>query len=150
MRDQASRIIKNKVVMETEFSSDSNANWDSQSDNVDISNDETVNESINLVNNTPTNINRNNVKNNQTQESPGYQLLKDKLKPIILETIDIFHNKNIDERTYLRRVNTKINDILLKCVDDLSKEYLTSLYSPNYWDINVCLNILQPLPAFEK
>ena len=84
-----------------------------------------MNESINLVNKTPTNINRNNAENNQTQESPGYQLLKDKLKPISLETIDLFHNKNIDERTYLTRVNTKINDTLLKFVDDLSIEYLT-------------------------
>ena len=55
---------------------------------VDISNNETVTESINVVNNKSTNINRN-VENNQTQESPGYQLLKDKLKPIFLETIDI-------------------------------------------------------------
>ena len=71
------------------------------------------------------------------QESPEYKLLKDNLKPIFLETIDIFHNKNIDERVYLTRINTKINDTLLKCFDDLSKEYLTSLNSPNYWDINV-------------
>ena len=140
LRDQASRIIKNKIVMETEFSTDINTNWNSQSDNVDINNNETVNESINLVvNKTPTNINRNNVENNQAQEPPGYQLLKDKLKPIFLETIDILHNTNNDERTYLTRVNTKTTDTLLKCVDDLSKEYLTSLDSPNYWDINVCL-----------
>ena len=98
-----------------------------------------MNESINLVNSTTTNINRNNVENNQAQESPGYQLLKDKLKPIFLQTIDILHNKNIEQRTYLTRVNTKINDNLLKYVDDLNKEYLTSLESPNYWDINVCL-----------
>ena len=125
--------------METEFSIDSNANWNSQSDNVDISNNKTVSESIYLVNSTPTNINRNNVETNQVQESPGYQLIKDKLKPIFLQTIDILHNKSIDQRTYLSRVNTKINDTLLKCVDDLSKEYLTSLDSPYYWDINVCL-----------
>ena len=86
-----------------------------------------MNESINLVNNILTNINRNNVENNQIQVSPEYKLLKDKLKPIFLETIDIFHNKNIDERIYLTRVNTKINGALLKCIDDLSKEYLTSL-----------------------
>ena len=61
-------------------------------------------ESINLVNKTPTNINRNNVKNNQTQESPEYKLLKDKLKPIFLETKDIFHKKNIDERIHLTRI----------------------------------------------
>ena len=67
-----------------------------------------MNESINLVNNILTNINRNNVENNQIQVSPEYKLLKDKLKPIFLETIDIFHNKNIDERMYLTRVNTKI------------------------------------------
>ena len=49
------------------------------SKNADISKNETVNESINLVNNTPTNINRNNVEINQAQQSPGYQLLKEKL-----------------------------------------------------------------------
>ena len=62
--------------METEFSTDSNTNLISDSDNVDISNNITVNVSINLVNNTPTSINRNNVENNQTQESPEYKLLK--------------------------------------------------------------------------
>ena len=98
LRDQTSRIIKNKIVMETEFSTDSNTNWNSQSGNVDISNNETVNDSINLVNNTPTKTNRNNVENKQTQESPEYKLLKDKLKPVFLETIDIFHKKNIGEK----------------------------------------------------
>ena len=137
--DQASRIIKSKIFMEIEFSIDSNTNLISQSDNVDISNNETVNKSLNLVNNIATNISRNIVENNQTQESPEYKLLKDKLKQIFLETIDIFRNKNIDERIYLTRVNTKINDTLLKCIGNLSKEYLTSLNSPNYWDINVCL-----------
>ena len=80
LRDQASRIIKNKIVMENEFSKDSNTNWNSQSDNVDISINEIVNKSINLINNTPTNINRNNIETNQAQESLEYQLLKDKLK----------------------------------------------------------------------
>ena len=43
--------------MESEFSTDSNTNWNSQSDNVDISNNETVNESINLaVMKTPTKV----------------------------------------------------------------------------------------------
>ena len=27
LRDQASRIIKNKIVIETDFSTDSNTNW---------------------------------------------------------------------------------------------------------------------------
>ena len=64
-----------------------------------MSNNETVNKSINLVNSTPTNINRNNVEKNQAQESPGYELLKDKLKPIFLETIDILYNKNISNES---------------------------------------------------
>ena len=58
-----------------------------------------MNESINLANNTPTNINRNNVEKNQAQESPGYELLKDKLKPIFLKTIDILYNKNISNES---------------------------------------------------
>ena len=139
LRDQASRIIKNKIIMETEFAKDSNTDLNSQSDNDDIRNNETVNESINLGNDTPTNINRNDIENNQTQESPEYKSLKEKLKPILLKTIDNFNNKNIEERTYLTRINTRINDTLLKCVNDLNKEYITSLNSPNYWDINVCL-----------
>ena len=58
-----------------------------------------MNESINLANSTPTNINRNNVEKNQAQESPGYELLKDKLKPIFLKTIDILYNKNISNES---------------------------------------------------
>ena len=123
--------------METEFAKDSNTNLNSQSDNDDIHNNETVNESINLGNDKPTNINRNDIENNQTQESPEYKWLKE--KPIFLEMIDNFKNKNIEERIYLTRANTRINDTLLKCVNDLSKEYITSLNLPNYWDINVSL-----------
>ena len=58
-----------------------------------------MNKSINLANGTPTNINRNNVEKNQAQESPGYELLKDKLKPIFLKTIDILYNKNISNES---------------------------------------------------
>ena len=58
-----------------------------------------MNKSINLANSTPTNINRNNVEKNQAQESPGYELLKDKLKPIFLKTIDILYNKNISNES---------------------------------------------------
>ena len=36
-------------------------------------------------------------------------------------------------------VNTKISDILLKCVDNFSKEYLTLLTSLLHRDANVCL-----------
>ena len=125
--------------METEFEKDSNTNLNSQNDNDNIHNNETVNEIINLGNDKPTNINRNDIENNQTQEIPEYKSLKEKLKPIFLETIDNFSNKNIEERIYLTRVNTRIQDTLLKCVNDLSKEYITSLNLPNYWDISVCL-----------
>ena len=125
--------------METEFAKDSNTNLNSQSYNDNIHNNETVNEIINLGNDKPTNINRiNDIENNQTQESPKYKSLKEKLKPIFLETIDNFNNKNIEERIYLTRVNTRIHDTLLKCVNDLSKEYITSLNLPNYWDIIFC------------
>ena len=58
-----------------------------------------MNKSINLANSTPTNINRNNVEKNPAQESPGYELLKDKLKPIFLKTIDILYNKNISNES---------------------------------------------------
>ena len=58
---------------------------------------------------------------------------------MVILTIDNFNNKSIEERIYLTRVNTRIHDTLLKCVNDLSKEYITSLNLPNYWDINVCL-----------
>ena len=53
--------------METEFAEDSSTNLNSQSGNDDIYNNETVNESINLGNDELTNINRNDIENNQTQ-----------------------------------------------------------------------------------
>ena len=89
--------------MENEFGKDSNTNLNSQSDNDNIHNNETVNEIINLGNDKPTNINRNDTENNQTQETPEYKSLKEKLKPISLEMIDNFNNKNIDERRELIR-----------------------------------------------
>ena len=89
--------------MENEFGKDSNTNLNSQSDNDNIHNNETVNEIINLGNDKPTNINRNDIENNQTQETPEYKSLKEKLKPISLEMIDNFNNKNIDERRELIR-----------------------------------------------
>ena len=138
LRDQASGIIKNKILMETEFAKDSNTNLNSQSDNGNIQNSETVNEIINLDNDKPTNINRNDIENNQMQETPEYKSLKEKLKPIFLETIDNLTIRTL-KKEYLMRVNTRIQDTLLKCVNDLSKEYITSLNLPNYWDIHVCL-----------
>ena len=138
LRDQASGIIKNKILMETEFAKDSNTNLNSQSDNGNIQNNETVNEIINLDNDKPTNINRNDIENNQMQETPEYKSLKEKLKPIFLETIDNLTIRTL-KKEYLMRVNTRIQDTLLKCVNDLSKEYITSLNLPNYWDIHVCL-----------
>ena len=56
--------------METEFAKESNTNLNSQSDNDNIHNNETVNEIINLGHDKPTNINRNDIENNQTQETP--------------------------------------------------------------------------------
>ena len=50
-------------------------------------------------------------------------------------------NKNIDERKHLTKINTKINDTLLKCVNDLRKEYVTTLMSINY-GIYKCVLIL--------
>ena len=94
--------------METEFAKDSNTNLNSQSGNDGIYNNKTVNESINLGNDELTNINRNDIENNQTQESPEYKSLKEKLKPIFLETINNFNNKNIEERIYLMRVNREL------------------------------------------
>ena len=50
LRDQASGIIKNKTVMETEVTADSNTNLNSHSDNSDKRYNEFVNESINIEN----------------------------------------------------------------------------------------------------
>ena len=78
--------------METALVTDNNTNLDSHSDNSDIRDNEFVNEGINLVNNTPMNMNESYVGRNQTQSSE-YKTLKDKLKPIFLETIDNLNYK---------------------------------------------------------
>ena len=53
--------------METALVTDNNTNLDSRSDNSDIRDNEFVNEGINLVNNTPMNMNESYVGSNQTQ-----------------------------------------------------------------------------------
>ena len=89
----------------------------SHSDNSDIRDNEFANESINLVGDTPTKINESNIGNNQRQ-CPEYKTLKEKLKPIFLETIDNFNDKNVDGRIHPSKVyNKKIGQltVIIKC-----------------------------------
>ena len=52
------------------------------------------------------NINESYVGSNQTQPLE-YKTLKDKLKPIFLETIDNLNNQQVDKRIHPTKVNTK-------------------------------------------
>ena len=139
-RNQASRIFKIKTARENNFATDIYTNLNCHSDTNDIRRNEFVNKNINLLNDTPTNINERNVENNQMR-FPEYKTLKETLKPIFSQMIASSDNKNIDERKHLTKINTKINDTLLKCVDDLRKEYVTTLMSINY-GIYKCVLIL--------
>lgn len=62
---ELAELLKTKIVMETELAKDSYTNLNFLSNYSDIPDNEFVNECVNLVNDTPTNINESIVENNQ-------------------------------------------------------------------------------------
>ena len=104
---ELAELLKTKIVMETELAKDSYTNLNFLSNYSDIPDNEFVNECVNLVNDTPTNINESIVENNQVH-SLEYKTLRDKLKPIFLETIDNYLNNNsINGKMHPMKVNVK-------------------------------------------
>ena len=133
LRDQASRIEKNKDVMDTEyvhFRSNNNSEVDGQTDYCNNCS-ETVNSSHS---------------GSYEESQPTFEPLTiiqqecfQSIKPLFERNYESFNRQPINERTFCTKIMKHPSDDVLKVIDQLAKRKLSQIENPNYLDINVLL-----------
>ena len=133
LRDQASRIEKNKDAMDTEyvhFRSNNNSEVDEQTD---YSNNcsETVNNSHS---------------GSYEESQPTFETLTiiqqeccQSIKPLFERNYVTINKQPINERTFCTKIMKHPSDDVLKVIDQLAKRKLSQIENPNYLYINVLL-----------
>ena len=136
MRDQASRIDKNKVVMETEYE---NINTP------EITENNLLNNENNNADNRLDNIAVNDVStdNNIVVDNPvlSEEQLKiiDLLEPIFKSNYETIKVKNFDDRVHATDVNKAIlNDVLL-AINTIANRHLQNINDVTFWEVNITL-----------
>ena len=133
LRDQASRIEKNKDVMDTEYvhvRSNNNSEADEQTD---YSNNcsETVN-----------NSHSGSYEESQPTLEPLTVIQQEcfqSIKPLFERNCVTINRQPINERTFCTKIMKHPSDDVLKVIDQLAKRKLSQIENPNYLDINVLL-----------
>ena len=129
LRDQASRIEENKIVMETEYGTITTSTSENMSTNEDncleSSNIESTSDSIII----PTII--------LLDESQKMSL--EILRPIFEPNYEIVKNQNIDQRVYPKKCNKSVTDDVIKVIDFLASNTIKEIREPSYFDINTLL-----------
>ena len=71
-----------------------------------------------------------------------------------MDNITTVNNEKLIERRFDTRLNRKINNNVVLALDNIAKDYITSLNNPTLWDINVAIytakqynNNLKEIPA---
>ena len=136
LRDQGSRVDKNKVVMETEYE---NINTPKITEN------DLLNNGNNNADNCLDNIGVNDVltDNNVVVDNPvlSEEQLKiiDLLEPIFKSNYETIKVKNLDDRVHTTDVNKAIlNDVLL-AINTVANRHLQNIDDVTFWEINVTL-----------
>ena len=112
LRDQASRVEKNKVVMATEYRNDQDTNIAPPQDNEILveQQPQEVNMNENLIDNTNVNIE---FDNNEIIETDMHKTLND----ILIQKINEYSTVDVDKRPYLTSINKKPSAKELKTID---------------------------------
>ena len=118
LRDQASRVEKNKVVMETEYRIDKNHN----NNNV-VSNDSTV-VNCNVISERLTTNNTSIISDTETRtvENPVPETItsiNDAIKDIFIQNVTSRNSKNFNKRNYSTRINKTPSPKILKAIDEV-------------------------------
>ena len=129
LRDQASRIDKNKVVMETEYE---NINTPKITEN------DLLNNGNNNADNRLDNIAVNNVltDNNVIVDNPV--LSKEQLT-IFKSNYETIKVKNLDNRVHTTDVNKAISNDVLLPINTVANRHLQNIDDVTFWEINVTL-----------
>ena len=132
LRDVASRIALNKVVIDTEFD-----NTTSIATETDIVNNEVVegvNCPVNIVNDQATN--KTTVQHVPALSTTQEELLE-VLRPIFERNYEIIKKQSIEERVYSTNCSKTLSDDAIKVISFISINKLNELIKPNFFDINV-------------
>ena len=140
LRDQASRVEKNKVVMETEYRIDKNHN----NNNV-VSNDSTV-VNFNVISEHLTTNNTLIVSYTETitVENPVPETItsiNDAIKVIFIQNVTSRNSMNFNKRNYSTRINKTPSPEILKAIDEVALQYLLEVQAreqrpPSLIDLN--------------
>ena len=130
LRDKASRIEKNKDVMDTEyvhFRSNNNSEVDEQTD---------------YSNNCSETVNNSHSKESQPTFEPLTIIQQEcfqSIKPLFEWNYVTINRQPINERTFSTKIVKHPSDDVLKVIDQLAKRKLSQIENPNYLDLNVLL-----------
>ena len=137
LRDVASRIDKNKVVMETEYGNinipkitennllnNGNNNGDNRLDN------RTVNDSFN----------DNNVVVDNPVLSEEQLRIIDLLEPIFKSNYETIKVKNLDNRVHTTDVNKAISNDVLLAINTVANRHPQNIDDVTFWEINITLH----------
>ena len=134
LRDVASGITANKVVMDTEFH-----NTISIATENDIVNNKVVDEvncTVNTVNDQAANET---IFQHITPLSLTQEELLEVLQPIFERNYEIIKKQSIEERLYSTNCSKTLSDDVIKVIDFVSLNKLNELIKPNFFHINVLL-----------
>ena len=136
MRDQASRIDKNKVVMETEYE---NINTPK------ITKNDLLNSGNNNADNRFHNITVNDVLTDDNVVVDNPVLLEEELRiidllePIFKSNYETIKVKNLDKRVHTTDVNKAISNDVLLAINTVANRHLQNIYGVTFWEINLTL-----------
>ena len=122
LRDQASRVVKNKVVMATEYRNEQDTNIVPLQDNEILveQHPQEDNMNKNLIDNTNVNVESD---NNEITETDLYKTLND----IFIQKINEYSTVDVNNRPYLTSINKKPSAEELKTIDFIATKYINSL-----------------------
>ena len=137
LRDQASRIHRNNVVMDTEYGEAStsitrNDNLCTVTGNGNNYRYIDPNENIAPEQVIAEKIPNENLNDEQLQ-------LVEKLKPSFNKNFETFKLQTIEQRVYTTKIDKKIQTDYLKAINTVAREHLANIGNITFWDINVSI-----------
>ena len=136
LRDQASRIDKNKVVMETEYEN-INTPEITKNDLLNNGNDNADNRLDNIA------VNDVSIDNNVVVDKPVLleKQLKiiDLLEPICKSNYETIKVKNFDNTVHTTDVNKAISNAVLLAINTVANRHLWNIDDITFWEIKVTL-----------
>ena len=136
MRDQASRIEKNKVVTETEYEN-TNTPKITEKDLLNNGNNNGENGLDNIaVNNS---LSDNNVVVDSPVSSQKQLKIIDLLQPIFKSNYEKIKVKNLKNRVHTTDVNKAVSNDVLLAINTVANRQLQNIDDVTFWEINVSL-----------